>query len=71
MKVRSVYANGKPVRRDPTPVSAPSYSVELTRREMRELITAAQTVIDEHFAEGKPSLVSALAILQWRLKGRQ
>lgn len=60
-------------RRTPTPSSSPTYEVDLTFEEMREIKQALRARLDE-VTSGMPTYrdtVSALAVIQWATEGRK
>ena len=60
-------------RRDAVPASLPTYEVDLTREEMLALIDAARERLPCLSSTGfsHRRLTSALAVLQWRVWGRE
>lgn len=68
MRVPVKAANG---RRDPVPRSAPTYEVDLTREEMREIRWALEDRIKTAHEPNLGDSVSALAVVSWAMRGRR
>lgn len=58
-------------RRPATPPSSPTYEVDLTREEMREIRWALENRIKTTNDANYRDTVSALAVIQWALYGRR
>lgn len=58
-------------RRPPVPKSNPTYEVDLTREELREIQWALKDRLKTVDCSNFRDTVSALAVIQWVMDGRQ